>query len=86
MLIAKMSLTVPSQIKESLRHRKCVPIGDIMVNFLLMTRVYSVNSNNTVFWDVMQFGSYKNRRFRGTYRQHHHGDKNRRARNNVSTN
>jgi hypothetical protein len=38
-----------------------------------------------VFWDEEPCGSWKNRRFGGTYRLHHLGEKNRRARNNVST-
>jgi hypothetical protein len=38
---------------------------------------------NAVFWDVTLCGSCKNRRFGGTYRLHHKGDKNRRARNNT---
>jgi hypothetical protein len=41
---------------------------------------------NAVFWDVTQCGSYKNRRFGGSYRLHHQGEKNQRARNNVSCN
>jgi hypothetical protein len=41
---------------------------------------------NGVFWDVTSRGSSKNRRFRGAYRLHHQGDKNRRTRNNVSRN
>jgi hypothetical protein len=40
---------------------------------------------NAVFCDVTQSGSCNNRRFGGTYRLHHQGDKNRRARNNVSS-
>jgi hypothetical protein len=36
---------------------------------------------NAIFWDVTPCGSCKNRRFGGTYRLHHQGDKNRRARN-----
>jgi hypothetical protein len=39
---------------------------------------------NTVFRDVTPRGSCMNGRFGGTYRLHHQGDKNRRARNNVS--
>jgi hypothetical protein len=31
---------------------------------------------NIVFWDVTPCGSCKNRRFSGTYRLHHQGDKN----------
>jgi hypothetical protein len=34
---------------------------------------------NAVVWDVALCGSCKNRRFGGTYRLHHQGDKNRRA-------
>jgi hypothetical protein len=40
---------------------------------------------NSVLWDVMPCGSCKNRRFGGTYCLNHQGDKNRRARNNVSS-
>jgi hypothetical protein len=38
---------------------------------------------NFVFWDIRLCGSCKNRRFGGTYRLHHLGDKNGRARNYV---
>jgi hypothetical protein len=41
---------------------------------------------NAVFWDVTQYGSFKNRRFGGMYRLQHEDDKNQRARNNVSSN
>jgi hypothetical protein len=41
---------------------------------------------NVVFWDVTTCGSCKNRHFGGTYRFHHLGDMNRRARNTVSSN
>jgi hypothetical protein len=41
---------------------------------------------NAVFWDVMTCGYCKNRRFEGEYRFHHQGDKNRGARNTVSSN
>jgi hypothetical protein len=40
---------------------------------------------NTVLWDVMPCGLCKNRRFGGNYRLHHQGEKNQRARNNVSS-
>jgi hypothetical protein len=40
-----------------------------------------VTMKNDVFWDVTTCGSCKNQRFGGMYRLHHHGDKNRRARN-----
>jgi hypothetical protein len=41
---------------------------------------------NTVFLDVAQCGSYKNRLFGGKYCLHHQGEKNLRARNNVRSN
>jgi hypothetical protein len=44
-----------------------------------------VTMKNAIFWDVMLCGSCKNQRFRGTYHFHHQGDKNWRARNNVSS-
>jgi hypothetical protein len=37
---------------------------------------------NAVSRDIPPCGSYKNRRFRGTYLLHHEGDKIRQARNN----
>jgi hypothetical protein len=39
---------------------------------------------DAVFWDGTPHGSCKNRCFAGKYRLHHHGDKNRQARNNIS--
>jgi hypothetical protein len=41
---------------------------------------------NALFWDVTPCGSCNNRRFRGTYRLRHQGEKNQRARNSVSGN
>jgi hypothetical protein len=41
---------------------------------------------NGVFWDVTPCGSYKNRRFGGTWRLLHQGDKNRWTRNNTNCN
>jgi hypothetical protein len=41
---------------------------------------------NAVFWGVTQCGSCKNRRFGGTYRLHHQGDRNWRVRKSVSCN
>jgi hypothetical protein len=37
----------------------------------------AVTMKNAVFWDVTPRGSCKNRRFGGTYRLLHQGDKNR---------
>jgi hypothetical protein len=61
--------------------------------FFLLRKVYCsvkrrntlYNLKNVVFWDVTPRGSCKNRRFEGTFRQHYHGDKNRR-RKRVSSN
>jgi hypothetical protein len=41
---------------------------------------------NDVFWDVTPCESCKDGRFGEKYRHQHQGDKNRRARNNVSSN
>jgi hypothetical protein len=46
----------------------------------------AVTMKNAVFWDVAPCGSCNNRRFGGTYRHHHQGDKNQGDRNNVSGN
>jgi hypothetical protein len=39
----------------------------------------TVAMKNTVFWHITQCGYCKNRRFGGTYRLHHQGDKNRQS-------
>jgi hypothetical protein len=44
------------------------------------------NDKNAVFLDVTRCGRCRNRRFGGPYHLNHPGDKNRRARNNVSIN
>jgi hypothetical protein len=46
----------------------------------------AVIMENAVFWDATPRDSCKNRRLGGTCSLHHHGDKNQRARNNVSSN
>jgi hypothetical protein len=43
----------------------------------------AVTMKNALFWEVKARGSHKNRRFGGTYRLHHQGEKNRRTRNYV---
>jgi hypothetical protein len=61
---------------------------------VLKTRKYSVRfevftavtMKNGVFWNVKPCGSCKNRRFGGTWRLLHQGDKNRWTRNNTSCN
>jgi hypothetical protein len=45
-----------------------------------------VDMKNGVFWDVTPCGSCKKRRFGGTWRLLHQGDKNRWTRNNTSCN
>jgi hypothetical protein len=45
----------------------------------------AVTMMNAIFWDVTPCGSCRKRRFGGTYRLHHLGDKNRLARNNISS-
>jgi hypothetical protein len=51
------------------------------INFKTCTKL-----KNGVFWVVTPCGSCKNRRFRGTWRLLHQGDKNRWTRNNTSCN
>jgi hypothetical protein len=57
--------------------------GIARVRFEVFT---AVTMKNAVFWDVTPCGSCKNRRFGGTWRLLHQGDKNRRTRNNTSCN
>jgi hypothetical protein len=51
-----------------------------------MQNLNSLDITNVIFCDVTLCGSRKNRRFGGKYPLHHQGDKNQRARNNVSSN
>jgi hypothetical protein len=46
----------------------------------------AVTMKNGIFWDVMPYGSCKNRRFGGTWRLLHQSDMNRWTRNNTSCN
>jgi hypothetical protein len=46
----------------------------------------AVAMKNAVFQDLTLCASYKKGRFGGTYRLYHQGDKNRRSRNNISSN
>jgi hypothetical protein len=57
--------------------------GQCYVRFEVFT---AVTMKNVVFWDVTPSGSCENRRFGESYQLRHQGDKNRRARNNVSSN
>jgi hypothetical protein len=55
----------------------------VAVRFEVFT---AVTMKNGVFWVVTPCGSCKHRRFGGTWRLLHQGDKNRRTRNNTSCN
>jgi hypothetical protein len=59
--------------------------AELCLNYVRFEFFTAVTMKNTVFWDLMPCGSCKNRRFGGTYGLHHQGDKNRLARNNVSS-
>jgi hypothetical protein len=78
MLRTEFEPTTPSLKQEKAVHAldcrpQCSAVGTHTIMLL----------KNTVFWDVMRRGSCKNRRFGGTYRLHHQGDKNQRTRQNV---
>jgi hypothetical protein len=68
-------------------HRKHItsplqcPAGQCYVRFEVFT---AVTMTNVVFLDVTPCGSCKDRRFGGTYRLDHQGDKNQRARNKLA--
>jgi hypothetical protein len=58
-------------------------------NIIVVCRIFRQSHKvlkNSVCWDVTPCDSCKSRRFGGTYRLHHHGEKNPRTRNNVSSN
>jgi hypothetical protein len=55
----------------------------IIENYIRFEVFTVLTMKNGVFWDVTQYGSCKNRRFGGTYRHFHQGDKNRLTRNNA---
>jgi hypothetical protein len=60
-----------------------LPIEEHYVRFEVFT---AMAMKHALFWVVTPYVSCKNRRFGGMYRLHHQGDKNQRARNNVSSN
>jgi hypothetical protein len=71
----------------------CLKLKDIIPRQLVEVQMTCYNlhkeltvKKNAVFWVVMLCGSCKNQRFGGTYHLHHQGDKNRQARNNISSN
>jgi hypothetical protein len=59
---------------------------ELSASFIMVTRIGALGTTLAVFLDVTPCGSCKNRHFGGTYRLHHLGNKNRRARNKVSSN
>jgi hypothetical protein len=62
---------------------------NLLSNFCYSVRLVvftAVTMKNCVFWDVTPCGACKNRRFGGTKRLLHQGDKNRWTRNNTSCN
>jgi hypothetical protein len=65
-----------------LKYIRDVKEFSLYVRFEIFTEVTKKNAS---FWDVTPCGFCKNRRFRGTYSCHHQDDKNRRARNNISS-
>jgi hypothetical protein len=65
---------VPSSIPGATRYF-CIVVG-LERSPLSLVRI-NEELKNGVFWDVMPCGSCKNRRFGGTWRLLHQGDKNR---------
>jgi hypothetical protein len=64
-------------------HRKHVSVTEQPINAMYdLTFSPAVTMKNAVSRGVTLCGSCKNRSFRGTYRLHHQGGKNERARNN----
>jgi hypothetical protein len=64
-------------------------VSDTESSWLMLCKIWGftdVTIKNAVFRDVTQYGSCKNRRIGGTCRLHHQGEKNQRARYNVSRN
>jgi hypothetical protein len=61
-----------------------LPNKELKLTYIADVRFWvftAVTKKNVIFWDVTPCGSCKNRRFGGTYRLHHQGDKNQGARN-----
>jgi hypothetical protein len=79
---------VRTDVSEELRPSffRVTRIGEIGTTLAVTSnRRTAVTMKNGIFWDVTLCGSCKNRRFGGTYRLQHQGDKNRCSRN-VSRN
>jgi hypothetical protein len=68
-----------TQLAAEIKHRNC-----LYHNWTNLFRTISF-LKNAVFCDVTSCGSCKNRSFGRMYRLHHQGDRNRRIRNNVSS-
>jgi hypothetical protein len=64
----------------------CLHFGPTCLDYVRFEVFTAVTMKNDVFWDVPPCGSCKNRRFGGTWRLLHQGDKNRWTRNNTSCN
>jgi hypothetical protein len=62
-----------------------IPSSYLTEDTLSPLQCWAVTMKNAVFWDVAPYGSYKNRRFGGTYRLHLKGEKNQQPRNNVGS-
>jgi hypothetical protein len=69
-MMMKINITFLSLRKQTL----CVKKESINVRFEVFT---AVTMKNGIFWVVTPCGSCKNRRFGGTWRLVHQGDKNR---------
>jgi hypothetical protein len=73
------------------RRKSVQPLGSVLTSevrlaCIELNRRHSLTAKNAVFWDVTPCSSCMNRRFGGKYRPNYQSEKNRRARNNVSSN
>jgi hypothetical protein len=83
--------TVDNNSDDDLLRRKCEVrtcsfVYSTSRDFVRLEVSTAVTMQNGVYWDVAPCGSCKNRRFGGTWRLLHEGDKNRWTRNKVSSN
>jgi hypothetical protein len=58
---------------------------ETVVTYVRFEIFKAVIMKNAIFWDVTLCGSCKKRHFAGMYHLHDQGEKNQRARNNVSS-
>jgi hypothetical protein len=69
------------------RRQSTSPLQSLPAGCCVIVEVFiAVTMNNSIFCDVTQCGSCRNRHFGGRYHLYHHGGKNRRATINVGTN